>query len=54
LEVRRGGVEGEGAARDLGCNAFLLRPLERTFPLTSVGARLGAAAFLGALIMDPI
>ena len=38
LEVRRGGIEGEGAARDLGVEAFLLRPLEATFPFTGIGA----------------
>ena len=36
--VRRGGIEGEGAARDLGVEAFLLRPLEVTFPFWSIGA----------------
>jgi hypothetical protein len=49
LDCLRGGIEGEGAARDLGCNAFLLRPLERTFPFWSVGADRRAAAFLEAL-----
>jgi hypothetical protein len=43
LEVRRGGIEGEGAARDLGAEAFLLRPLEATFPLTGIGACFWAA-----------
>jgi hypothetical protein len=36
--VRRGGIEGEGAARDLDSGAFLLRPREVTFPFTGVGA----------------
>lgn len=49
LDCLRGGIAGEGAARDLGSSAFLLRPLERTFPFSSVGARLGATTFLGAL-----
>src|SRR5271163_1995781 len=49
LDCLRGGIEGEGAARDLGCNAFLLRPLERTFPFWSIGAVLAAADFFGAL-----
>ena len=49
LDCLRGGIEGEGAARDLGSNAFLLRPLERTFPFSSVGADRRAAAFLEAL-----
>src|SRR5450631_230354 len=49
LDCLRGGIEGEGAARDLGCNAFLLRPLERTFPFTGVGVRFAAAGFSRAL-----
>jgi len=44
-------MEGEGAARDLGCNAFLLRPLKRTFPFWSVGEDFAAAAFLEAFAM---
>jgi hypothetical protein len=52
LEVRRGGIEGEGAARDLGSNAFLLRPLWVTFPFTGVGVRFAAAGFLRALAME--
>ncbi len=43
LEVRRGGIEGEGAARDLGAEAFLLRRLEVTFPFTGIGACFWAA-----------
>src|SRR5277367_2500416 len=53
LEVRRGGIEGEGVPRDLGCNAFLLRPLERTFPFSSVGADFAAADFLEVLVIAP-
>ena len=49
--VRRGGVEGEGAARDLGSEAFLLRRLERTFPFSSIGEDFAAAAFLEAFAM---
>jgi hypothetical protein len=49
LDCLRGGIEGEGAARDLGAEAFLLRPLELTFPFSSVGACRRAAAFLEAL-----
>ncbi|MGO9513757.1 MAG: hypothetical protein ACLP2F_08980, partial [Steroidobacteraceae bacterium] len=33
-------------------NAFQLRRRERTFPFSSVGARLGVADFLGALAME--
>jgi hypothetical protein len=51
LEVRRGGIEGEGAARDLGSNAFLLRTPELTFPFSSVGEDFAAAAFLEAFAM---
>ncbi len=58
LEVRRGGIEGEGAARDLGVEAFLLRPLEATFPFRSIGAcflapivRRELAGILAALAM---
>ncbi len=43
FEVRRGGVDGEGAARDLGAEAFLLRPLEATFPFWGIGACFWAA-----------
>jgi hypothetical protein len=50
LDCLRGGRGG--AARDLGCNAFLLRPLERTFPFSSVGERFVAAGFLRALAME--
>ena len=39
LDCLRGEIAGEGVARDLGSNAFLLRPLERTFPLLR---RIGA------------
>jgi hypothetical protein len=49
LDCLRGGIAGEGAARDLGSGAFLLRRPERTFPITSVGADRRAAAFLDAL-----
>jgi hypothetical protein len=49
--VRRGGIEGEGAARDLGSNAFLLRPLERTFPFWSIGQDFVATDFLEAFAM---
>src|SRR5580704_17541023 len=52
LEVRRGGIEGEGAAPDLGSNAFLLRTLERTFPFWSIGAALVATDFFGVLAMS--
>src|SRR5271163_3241773 len=52
LDCLRGGIEGEGAARDVGCNAFLLRPLERTFPFTGVGVRFAAAGFSRALAME--
>src|SRR5271154_1063800 len=52
LEVRRGGIEGEGAARDLGSNAFLLRPLERTFPFWSIGVDFAAAVFLEGFAME--
>jgi len=51
LDCLRGGIEGEGAARDLGCNAFLLRTFRRTFPFWSVGERFAAAGFLRALAM---
>jgi hypothetical protein len=51
LDCLRGGIEGEGAARDRGSGAFLLRPLERTFPFWSIGAALAAAGFFGALAM---
>ena len=60
LEVRRGGREGEGVPRDLGATAFLLRPLEVTFPFTGVGTCFLAATvrreltrILGALAMRP-
>jgi hypothetical protein len=36
LDCLRGGIDGEGVDRDLGCNAFLLRPPGRTFPITGV------------------
>src|SRR5580658_2899484 len=49
--VRRGGIEGEGVARDLGAKAFLLRPIERTFPFSSVGEDFAAADFLEAFAM---
>lgn len=49
FEVRRGGIAGEGAARDLGCNAFLFRPREGTFPFWSIGVSFGAADFFEAL-----
>ncbi len=49
LDCLRGGIEGEGAARDLGSNAFLLRPLEVTFPFSSVGADRRVARFSEAL-----
>src|SRR5277367_5642907 len=52
LDCLRGGIEGEGAARDLGSNAFLLRPLWVTFPFTGVGVRFAAAGFLRALAME--
>jgi len=39
-------MEGEGAARDLGSNAVLLRPREATFPFLSIGAAFAAAVFL--------
>jgi hypothetical protein len=52
LDCLRGGIEGEGVARDLGAEAFLLRPLKRTFPFSSVGSRFGAADFLDALAME--
>src|SRR5579859_8207372 len=48
LDCLRGGIEGEGAARDLGAEAFLLRRPERTFPFWSVGEDFAAAAFLEA------
>ena len=52
LDCLRGGIEGEGAARDLGSDAFLLRRPGRTFPFTGVGARFAAAGFLRALAME--
>ena len=52
LDCLRGGIAGEGPARDLGSEAFLLRPLERTFPFWSIGAAFAAAVFLGALTME--
>src|SRR5476651_848833 len=54
LDCLRGGMEGEGAARDLGSNAFLLRPRERTFPFWGIGAERCAAAFLDALTIPRI
>ena len=51
LDCLRGGIEGEGAARDLGSEAFLLRRPERTFPFWSVGEDFAAAGFLEALAM---
>jgi hypothetical protein len=60
LEVRRGGIEGEGAARDLGAAVFLLRPPEATFPFTGIGNGFSAprvrrelAGILGAWAMTP-
>ena len=44
-------IGGEGAARDLGCNAFLLRPPERTFPFSSVGEDFATADFLESFAM---
>src|SRR6266404_7959434 len=54
LDCLRGGIEGEGAARDLGCNAFLLRPRERTFPFSSVGEDFAAAVFLEGFVISRI
>jgi hypothetical protein len=51
LDCLRGGIEGEGAARDLGPEAFLLRRPERTFPFWSVGADFSAVDFLEAFAM---
>jgi hypothetical protein len=45
-------MEGEGAARDLGAEGLVVRPLERTFPFWSIGANLTAAVFLEALAME--
>jgi hypothetical protein len=47
LDCLRGGIEGEGAARYLGSGAFLLRPLEGTFPFRSFGPGKGRGTFLG-------
>ena len=52
LDCLRGGIEGEGAARDLGSEAFLLRPFGRTFPFWSIGVDFAAAVFLEALGME--
>ncbi len=49
LEVRRGGIREEGAARDVGSEAFTVRRRDRTFPFWSIGAALAAAGFFGAL-----
>jgi hypothetical protein len=38
LDCLRGGIAGEGAARDRRPEAFVVRPLEVTFPFTGVGA----------------
>src|SRR6266404_7371973 len=51
LDCLRGGIEGEGAARDLGSGAFLLRRPGRTFPFSSVGADFAAAVFFEAFAM---
>jgi len=45
-------MEGEGAARDLGAEGLVVRPLERTFPFWSIGANLTAAVFLEALAIE--
>ena len=45
-------MEEEGAARDLGAEGLVVRPLKRTFPFWSIGANLTAAVFLGALATD--
>jgi hypothetical protein len=50
--VRRGGIEEEGAARDLGSEAFLLRRPERTFPFWSIGVDFAAAVFLEGFAME--
>jgi hypothetical protein len=47
LDCLRGGIAGEGAARDRLPEAFVLRPLEATFPFSSVGGFLAADFFLG-------
>ena len=46
LDCLRGGMEGEGTARDLDSGAFLLRSFDRTFPFWSVDADRSAADFL--------
>jgi hypothetical protein len=45
-------MEGEGAARDLGAEGLVVRPLERTFPFWSIGVALAAAGFLRDLAME--
>jgi hypothetical protein len=52
LDCLRGGIEGEGAARDLGSEAFLLRRPERTFPFWSIGVDFAAAVFLEGFAME--
>src|ERR1022692_3544075 len=54
LDCLRGGIAGEGAARDRRPEVFVLRPLEVTFPFSSIGDFFAGDFFLRNLAIPRI